>query len=407
MTEKNDPFAYINPNFEHLIDAVTIFNILEMKNSLFLPLFSIVIFASCIGSINKDINLLDSKKFNASIDKKNTLLYTLESGNGLYLQVTNLGGRVVSLWTPDRNGNYEDIVLGYESIDRYLNNEGERFLGPVVGRYANRIANGQFSLDGERYQLPANDHGQTLHGGIKGLDMVIWSIEKICKNEIEFSYISPDGEEGFPGTVQYRMSYTLTPENELKIVYRAVTDKPTIINLSHHGLFNLKGEGNGTITDHILTINADHITPINKVLIPTGELMSVDGTPFDFRSPTVIGERINNADEQLKYGAGYDHNWVVNKVCSGEIKHVATLYEPKCGRVMEVWSDQPGLQFYSGNFFHGKVKGKYGKYQKYREAIALETQKFPDSPNHPNFPSTRLDPGDTYQHTCIYKFLIK
>ena len=377
-----------------------------MKKHILIASFVLILF-SCEKEKQKEVSLLDANDFTALIDEKNVSLYTLESENGIYMQVTNLGGRVVTLWTPDRKGNYEDIVLGYENIDRYIHNEGERFLGPVVGRFANRIANGQFTLDGVTYQLPINNNGQTLHGGLKGLDMVVWNVDEVSKDRIKFSYLSPDGEDGFPGNLQLEMIYTLTPENELKIVYEATTDKPTVVNLSHHGIFNLKGEGNGTITDHILTIYADYITPVTEVLIPTGEIISVENTPFDFRKPTAIGERIDTPNEQLKHGAGYDHNWVVSKENQTEIKHVATLHEPTNGRVMEVWSDQPGIQFYSGNFFDGKVSGKYGKKQNYREALALETQKFPDSPNHPDFPSTRLDPGETYMQTCIYKFSTK
>ncbi len=351
--------------------------------------------------------LLNPEKFATEVDGKQVALYTLKSANGIYMQVTNLGGRVVALWTPDKSGKYEDIVLGFDNIDRYLNNDGERFLGPVVGRYANRIANGQFKLDGVEYQLPINNNGQTLHGGIKGLDLVVWNVDKVTDNEITLSYISPDGEEGFPGTVNFNMTYTLTPDNEFKITYKAITDKPTVINLSHHGLFNLKGEGNGTILDHVLTLNASGITPVSEVLIPTGEILPVENTPFDFRKPAIIGERINTENEQLRNGAGYDHNWVVDKKTPGGVEYIATLYEPVSGRVMEVFSDQPGIQFYSGNFFDGKTMGKYGKTQNYREALALETQKFPDSPNQPEFPSTRLNPGETYTQTCIYKFYTK
>ena len=362
---------------------------------------------SCREPKLKGVTLLDAEKFTTLVDEKNVSLYTLESGNGIYIQVTNYGARVVALWTPDRNGNYEDIVLGYETIDRYINNKGERFLGPVVGRYANRIAGGRFELDGITYQLPLNDKGQSLHGGIKGLDRVVWDVDMISKNEIVFSCVSPDGEEGYPGTLRIKMSYLLTPDNEFKINYSATTDQPTVVNLSHHGIFNLKGEGNGTITDHVLTIHADYITPVNEKLIPTGEFMEVENTPFDFRKPTAIGDRINQENIQLKNGAGYDHNWVISKTNTSEIKQVATLYEPNSGRLMEVWSDQPGLQFYSGNFFDGKVMGKYGKTLNYREGLALETQKFPDSPNQPGFPSARLNPEETYQQTCIYKFSVK
>lgn len=359
---------------------------------------------SCSKQKSIDVPLLDAKNFETEVDQKKVSLYTLESGKGIYMQVTNFGARVVTLFTPDRNGHYEDIVLGYENIDRYVNNTGERFLGSVVGRYANRVAEGKFTIDSVSYQLPINNNGQTLHGGLKGLDMVVWNVDKVTKNEIVLSYTSPDGEEGFPGNLTIIMTYSLTADNEFKVDYKATTDKPTVVNLSHHSFFNLRGEGNGTITDHILTINADNITPINDVLIPTGEFLPVDSTPFDFRQPTRIGERIDADNEQLKNGLGYDHNWVISKEKQDVVKHVATLYEPEFGRVMEVWTDQPGIQFYSGNFFDGKTAGKYGKNLNFRESVALETQKFPDSPNQPNFPSTRLDPGQEYIQHCVYKF---
>ena len=351
--------------------------------------------------------LLDASAFSTEVDNKPVALYTLESGNGLYMQVTNLGGRVVSLFAPDKTGKYEDVVLGFNNIDSYLHNPGERYLGPVVGRYANRIARGQFMLDGVTYQLPLNNNGQTLHGGLTGLDMVAWNVDEVTDNEIKMSYVSPDGTDGFPGNLTVRMTYTLTPQNEFKIHYEATTDKPTVVNLSHHGLFNLKGEGNGTILDHIVTLNASHITPVDSVLIPTGEIADVTGTPFDFRTPHAIGERIDADNQQLKNARGYDHNWVIDRKTADEVEWVATVEEPASGRVMEVWSDQPGVQFYTGNFFDGKVTGKYGRTQKFREALALETQMFPDSPNHPNFPSTRLNPGETYTQTCIYKFYTK
>lgn len=353
------------------------------------------------------ITLMADSAFTKTVDGKDIKLYTLDSGNGITMQVSNFGGRVISLWTPDKDGKYEDIVFGHDNIDKYLNYEGERCLGPVVGRYANRIAKGQFTIDGVKYQLPVNNNGQTLHGGPDGFDMKIWNVDSISKNQIQLSYTSPDGEEGFPGTVNVKMIYTLTPENEFKITYSATTDKPTHVNLSHHSFFNLKGAGNGTITDHLLTINASGITPVDSVLIPTGKITSVEGTPFDFRTPTTIGARINTDDEQLKNGLGYDHNWVVDRKTEKDIEFIASLYEPTSGRSMEVWSDQPGIQFYSGNFLDGKVIGKYGKAHNYREAVALETQKYPDTPNQPQFPSTRLNPGEEYVQTCIYKFSTK
>lgn len=362
--------------------------------------------AAC-GTQSDKPALLDAAAFSTEVNNQPVALYTLESGNGLYMQVTNLGGRVVSLFAPDRNGQYEDLVLGFNNIDSYLHNPGERYLGPVVGRYANRIAKGQFTLDGVTYQLPVNNNGQTLHGGLTGLDMVVWNVDNVTDNSLEMSYTSPDGADGFPGNLTLHMTYTLTPQNEFKIAYRATTDKPTVVNLSHHGLFNLKGEGNGTILDHIVTLNASHITPVDSVLIPTGEIADVTGTPFDFRTPHAIGERIDADNQQLKNARGYDHNWVIDRKTADDVEWVATVEEPASGRVMEVWSDQPGVQFYTGNFFDGKVTGKYGRTQKFREALALETQMFPDSPNHPNFPSTRLNPGETYTQTCIYKFYTK
>ena len=377
-----------------------------MKQPFFLLIVLMLSLMSCKNSKEPEVPLLDSKSFSANVDGKETALYTLNSGNGVYMQVTNFGARVVSLFTPDKNGKYEDIAIGYENIDRYINNSGERFLGCVVGRYANRIANGQFDIDDVVYNVPVNNNGQSLHGGIKGFDMVVWDVVKATDNELVLSYISPDGEEGYPGTVSVKMVYKLTPENEFVITYEAETDKPTVINLSHHSFFNLKGSGNGTITDHILMLNASSTTPVDSVLIPTGEIASVEGTPFDFREPTVIGARIDQENDQLKNGYGYDHNWVIDKTTDA-VELVASLLEPASGRFMEVWTDQPGIQFYSGNFFDGKSTDKYGKNINFREALALETQKFPDSPNHPNFPSTRLNPGEKYLQTCIYKFGVK
>lgn len=375
-------------------------------NKYIIALVFILPFFACSKKNYVEIPLLEKKAFEKEVNTKPVSLYTLDSGNGLIVQVTNYGLKIVSIWTPDRDGKYEDVTIGYENIDRYLDNKAERFFGCIVGRYANRIAKGKFSLNGEEYQLPINNNGQTLHGGLEGLDMRVWNVENATENSIEFSYVSPDGEEGFPGTLTIYVTYSVTPENEFKISYKATTDKTTVVNLSNHAFFNLKGEGNGTITDHILTIKASHITSVDSVLIPTGEIASVDGTPFDFRQPTPIGERINEDNKQLKNGPGYDHNWVLDK--SGEgVELIATLYEPQSGRLMEVYTDQPGLQFYSGNFFNGNKIGKYGKAIKYREAIALETQKFPDSPNHPNFPSTRLEPNEIYTHTCIYKFSVR
>ena len=355
---------------------------------------------------DNEITLIPDSAYSTELEGKKVSLYTLESGNGTTMQVTNFGGRVVSLWVADKNGKYEDIVYSHPSISQHINYQGERCLGPIVGRFANRIAKGQFEIDGVKYQLPVNNNGHTLHGGPNGFDMKVWTVEAVTPNSITLSYISPDGEEGFPGTVKVTMVYTLTPENEFKITYTATTDKPTHVNLSHHSFFNLKGAGNGTITDHLLTINSSAITPVDSVLIPTGEILPVEGTPFDFREPTAIGDRINQENIQLKNGGGYDHNWIIDRKTANDIEFIASIYEPVSGRKMEVWSDQPAMQFYSGNFLDGKVTGKYGKTHNYREAVALETQKYPDTPNQPSFPSTRLNPGETYTQTCIYKFSV-
>ena len=350
-----------------------------------------------------EVTLLPASDFETVVDGKQVSLYTLKAGD-LTMQVTNFGARVVTLWTPDKNGSYEDIVLGYNNIDNYINNPGERFLGAVVGPYANRIAGGTYTIGDQTYNFPQNNNGQTLHGGLKGLDMVVWDVDNVTENQIALSYLCPDGQDGMPGNRQITMIYTLTPENEFRVDYVAQTDKATHVNISHHSFFNLKGEGNGTINDHILYINASKTTPVDAVLIPTGEIVDVTGTPFDFREPKAIGQDVNVENEQLKNGAGYDHNWVLDRKTASDLELAASVYEPASGRYMEVWTDQPALQFYGGNFFDGTTTGKYGKTLNYRESIALETQKYPDTPHHAHFPSTLLKPGEQYTHVCVYKF---
>lgn len=362
-------------------------------------------FASCSTKEN-DIVLFPESDFNTEVDGKQVSIHTLKAGD-VVMQVTNFGARVVSLWTPDKDGHYEDIVLGYNNIDNYINNPGERFLGAVVGPYANRIAGGTYTIGEETYNFPQNNNGQTLHGGLIGLDMVVWNVEKVTDSSIVLSYLRPDGQEGMPGNLNILMTYTLTPENEFRIDYVAETDKATHVNISHHSFFNLKGEGNGTITDNVMVINASHTTPVDSFLIPSGEVAEVTGTPFDFREPHVIGERIDVENEQLANGLGYDHNWVLDRKTPDQLEFAASVYEPASGRFMEVYTDQPAMQFYSGNFFDGSSTGKYGKALKYRESIALETQKYPDTPNHENFPSTLLNPGEKYTHVCVYRFSVK
>ena len=354
----------------------------------------------------KEVELIPTSSFEKEIDGKQVSLYTLAAGD-LTMQVTNFGGRVVTLWTPDKDGNYEDIVLGYNNIETYLNNPGERFLGAVVGPYANRIANGTYTIGEETYTFPQNNNGQTLHGGLKGLDLVVWDVEDVTDSTLVLSYLHEDGAEGMPGNLKIVMTYTLTSDNEFKVDYVAETDKTTHVNISHHSFFNLKGEGNGTINDHILYINASNTTPVNAALIPSGEIADVTGTPFDFRQAKAIGQDLEVENEQLANGGGYDHNWILDRQTPDQMELAASVYEPASGRFMEVYTDQPALQFYGGNFFDGTTEGKYGKALRYRESIALETQKYPDTPNHSNFPSTLLNPGETYTHSCVYRFSVK
>ena len=365
---------------------------------------SAVLMAACSGKT--EVKLIPEDNFSVSLDGKDIGLYTLKAGK-LTMQVTNYGARVVSLWTPDRKGNLDDIVLGYDNIDKYLDNPGERFLGAVVGPYANRIAGGTMEIDGEIYTMPQNDNGQTLHGGLKGLDKVIWDVVAVDDSTIVFNYVHPDGQDGYPGNIDIMMVYELNSDNEFKVSYLAETDKKTFVNISHHSFFNLKGEGKGDVLDNVMVINASHTTPVDNFLIPTGQIADVTGTPFDFREPHTIGERIGVENDQLANGRGYDHNWVLDRKSDNGVEFAASVYEPGCGRFLEVFTDQPALQFYSGNFFDGKTQGKYGDDLRYRESIALETQKYPDSPHHSNFPSTSLAPGETYTHTCVYRFSVK
>jgi len=331
-------------------------------------------------------------------------LYTFRNASGMEVSVTNYGGIITSLKVPDRNGALGDVTLGYESIDGYL--KSSPYFGALIGRYGNRIGNAQFTLDGTTYKLPANDGPNTLHGGVKGFDKVVWNaepFEREGERGVVFTYTSPDGEEGFPGTLQARVTYTLTDNNELAFDYHATTDKPTVVNLTQHAYFNLAGDGSGDILGHELTINADRYTPVDKNLIPTGELASVAGTPFDFRTKNTIGARINDDHPQLKAGGGYDHNFVLNRSGDGLVL-AARVEEPKTGRVMEVHTTEPGLQFYSGNFLDGSIIGKQGHVYAHRTGFCLETQHFPDSPNKPSFPSTTLRPGEEYTSRTVYTF---
>jgi aldose 1-epimerase len=351
---------------------------------------------------------LNPDNFEKLIDGKQVHLFSLANRNGLLATITNYGGKVVSLETPDKQGNLADIVMGFSSIDNYLKAK-EPYFGALIGRYGNRIANGKFTLNGKVYTLATNNGVNHLHGGGKGFNAVVWDAKQINAKTLELSYLSVDGEEGYPGNLNVQVIYTLTDSNELKVEYSATTDQPTVVNLTHHSFFNLCGEGNGTINDHVLHINADAYTPVDAGLIPTGNVEPVDGTPFDFRSPKAIKTDLQKENEQLGYGHGYDHNFVLkNTLKNAEgLSFAAKVTEPMSGRTMEVWTNEPGLQFYGGNFLNGSDIGKCGKPYSFRTAFCLETQHFPDSPNQPNFSSTVLKPGTTYHSVCVYKFEVE
>ena len=371
-----------------------------------LSIFAIALLLVSCGPKKKEVKLIDAANFNTEIDGKSVSLYTLHNGF-LTMQVTNYGGRVVALWMPDRRGSYEDIVLGYDNINKYVNNQGERYLGAVVGRCANRISNGSFTLDSITYQLPQNDGENTLHGGLVGADKMVWDVVSANDSVITMHAMFADGLDGFPGNLDVTMSYTLTHDNQFQIRYAATTDAPTLCNFSHHSFFNLKGEGNGNILDHELQINSRYMTIVDENLIPMGKFCGVKETPFDFREKHTIGERIGADDEQLRNAKGYDHNWIIDKNNASAYAWNATLTDPKSGREMQVWSDQVGLQFYSGNFFNGKCSGKSGKALGYRDGLALETQFFPDAINHDALaPAPVLNPEEEYHQLCIYKFAV-
>ncbi len=376
-----------------------------MKKVLFICAIALLL-TGC-GQKKREVNLIPVENFETEVDGKPVSLYTLKNGF-ITMQVTNYGGRIVSLWMPDKNGNYDDIVLGYDHIDKYLNNKGERYLGAVVGRCANRIANGTFSLnDSVVYHLARNDGNNTLHGGLVGADKMVWDVTYSNDSAIIMHAIFDDGLDGFPGRLNVRMSYYLTHNNILKIRYSATTDKPTLCNFSQHSFFNLKGEGRGSILDHELQIKSRCVTEIDEQLLTTGKLLSVKSTPFDFRKKHPIGDRINDDNIQLKYGKGYDHNWVIDKKEPKAFVRCATLSEPTSGRELQLWSDQVGLQFYSGNFFDGKCKGKSGKPLAYREGLALEPQFIPNAINQPSLsPDPILNPGETYRQLSVFKFKI-
>ena len=340
--------------------------------------------------------------FGTTEDGTPVTLYTLRNKNGVEARIMTYGGIIQSLKVPDKNGKLGDVVLGYDTLDGYLTNSP--YFGALIGRYGNRIAKGHFTLDGVTYTLATNNYPNTLHGGVKGFDKRVWHAtpgHSDLGSTLTLTYVSHDGEEGFPGTLTVTAVYTLTDDNAIRLDYTATTDKDTVVNLTQHSYWNLAEQGD--ILGHIVYINADKFTPVDSTLITTGELRPVDGTPMDFRTPTAIGARIGQDDEQLKFGRGYDHNWVINHPL-GELGLDARVTDPTSGRVMEVWSTEPGLQFYTGNFLDGTITGKGNRVYQFRNAIAMEPQHYPDSPNHDNFPSVVLHPGETYHNTIVYKF---
>ena len=365
----------------------------------------LAVFAIAISGLKAEAkSKMQEQSFGKTEDGQQINLYTLTNKNGMEAAIINYGATLVSLKVPDRKGKLGDVVLGYDKLEDY--EKGASFFGGTIGRYANRIAHGKFTLDGSAYTLPLNDGPNSLHGGVKGFNKRVWTAKDASGasgEALELTYMAKDGEEGYPGNLTVKVVYTLLADrNELRIDYSASTDKDTVVNFANHSYFNLNGEGNGDILGNELTLHAKQFTPIDATLIPTGKLENVKGTPFDFQHATAIGARINQDNEQLKFGKGYDHNWVLDRAKPG-LAPAAEVYDAQTGRVLDISTTQPGIQFYSGNFLNG-APGKGGKPYNYRSALCLETQHFPDSPNHSNFPSTELKPGQHFRSTTTYRF---
>jgi len=351
---------------------------------------------------------MNVQPFGKTSDGQPVELYTLKNKNGVEAGIITYGGIVNFLKVPDHAGKFADVVLGYDGMDGYL--QDKSYFGALIGRYGNRIAKGEYKLGGKTYNVPKNNGENSLHGGIHGFNSKLWTAHDVAGSDghaLELTYVSKAGEEGYPGTLSVKVVYTLTNSNELKIDYSATTDAETVVNLTNHSYFNLAGQGEGDILQHQLTLHADRYTPVDAGLIPIGELASVKGTPFDFQTATAMGARIAQDNDQLKLGKGYDHNWVLVAHEKGKLALAAEVYEPRSGRVLQVLTMEPGVQFYTGNFLDGTAHGKAGKVYNQRYGFCLETQHFPDSPNHPNFPSTVLKPGQHYHTTTVYKFSVK
>lgn len=353
-----------------------------------------------------EIKLPDAAAYRQTIDGKSTNLYILKNKNNMQAAITNYGGRLVSLLVPDKNGKLTDVVVGFDSVQQYISSS-EPYFGATIGRYGNRIAKGKFTLDGVQYTLATNNGTNHLHGGKKGFQYVVWDAKQIGDTILELTYLSKDMEEAYPGNLNVKVVYTLTGDNELKLDYKATTDKKTVINLTNHAFFNLNGQGSGTINNHLLMINASSYTPVDSTLIPTGKIEPVANTPFDFSKPTTIGANVEAENVQLKNGKGYDHNFVLNANKGTGLNMAATVLGDQTGIFMEVFTQEPGLQFYGGNFMQSKNTIKGGAKDDFRTAFCLETQHFPDSPNQPSFPSTILEPGKEYKTSSVYKFSVK
>ena len=375
-------------------------------------LLSLVIMVSSCTNKQKEANVVETTKsglvksdFQTVIDGDSTNLYVLNNSNGVEVAITNYGGRIVSVMVPDKDGVFKDVVLGFDNIDDYTATDNN--FGATIGRYGNRIAHGKINIDGVEYELPQNNFGHSLHGGPEGFDKKVFIATQPDNKSLILTYLSEDGEAGYPGNLDVKVTMTLTDNNAIDIRYEALTDKKTVVNLTNHSYFNLSGDANNNVLDNILMINADSFTPVDDTFMTTGEILTVEGTPMDFRTPTSIGDRIDNYEyDQLKFGDGYDHNWVLNT--KGDISQVAaSVYSPASGIQLEVYTDEPGVQVYTGNFLAGTDTGKYGAVYGKRNAICLETQKYPDTPNKPDWPSAFLMPGDTYTSRCIYKFNVK
>jgi aldose 1-epimerase len=373
---------------------------------------SIIVLAVLVFSIGCEKTSLPKMKIHkesfGEFDGKKVDIYTLTNANQVEIKISNYGGIVTSIKLPDKNGKFDDVALGYNNLQGYIRNNP--YFGCIVGRYGNRIGKAKFTLEGDEFTLVKNDGENNLHGGSKGFDKVLWNAEPITGEDslsLKLTYLSKDGEEGFPGNLKVTVTYTLTNDNSFCIDYLATTDKTTVINLTNHTYWNFAGEGSGDILKHELMLNADYFTPVDQGLITTGEIRAVENTPMDFRNPTAIGDRIEADYEQLKFGKGYDHNWVLNLEEDAEPNLAATVYEPVSGRFMEVFTTEPGIQFYSGNFLDASITGKSGKAYGLRNGFCLETQHFPDSPNKPEFPSVVLKPGEIYKTTTIHKFSVR